>query len=79
MHLWMYLVVIGMILFALVATVWVTLWTIQRGEKARAAAAERARVVTRPSAPATPDLSVDAGQPAPPSVTNPEIPATDSV
>lgn len=51
MHLWMYLVVAGMILIALIATVWVTLWTIQRGEKARAAAAERTRIITRPAQP----------------------------
>lgn len=36
MDLWMYLVVIGMFLIAIVGTVWITLWTIQRGERARA-------------------------------------------
>jgi hypothetical protein len=35
MDLWMYLVVIGMFLVAIVGTVWITLWTIQRGERAR--------------------------------------------
>jgi hypothetical protein len=35
MDLWMYLVVIGMFLIAIVGTVWITLWTIQRGERAR--------------------------------------------
>jgi hypothetical protein len=34
----MYLVVIGMFLVAIVGTIWITLWTIQRGERARAAA-----------------------------------------
>ncbi|RIK39752.1 MAG: hypothetical protein DCC58_14845 [Chloroflexi bacterium] len=67
MHLWMYLVVIGMVVGALIATVWVTLWTIQRGEKARAASAERARVVTRPTQPAAPLAESDASQsPNPP-------------
>lgn len=36
MDLWMYLVVIGMFLLAIVGTVWITLWTIQRGERSRA-------------------------------------------
>jgi hypothetical protein len=36
MDLWMYLVVIGMFLIAIGGTVWITLWTIQRGERARA-------------------------------------------
>lgn len=36
MDLWMYLVVIGMFTIAIVGTVWITLWTIQRGERARA-------------------------------------------
>ncbi|HUG14049.1 MAG TPA: hypothetical protein VMM78_03435 [Thermomicrobiales bacterium] len=35
MELWMYLVVIGMILVSLVGTIWITLWTIQRGEARR--------------------------------------------
>jgi hypothetical protein len=35
MDLWMYLVVIGMFLIAIVGTIWITLWTIQRGERAR--------------------------------------------
>jgi hypothetical protein len=38
MDLWMYLVVIGMFLIATVGTVWITLWTIQRGEARRKAA-----------------------------------------
>ena len=41
MDLWMYLVVIGMILVALVGTVWITLWTIQRGDRAKAARLEQ--------------------------------------
>ena len=36
MDLWMYLVVIGMFTIAIVGTVWITLWTIQRGERSRA-------------------------------------------
>ncbi len=43
MELWMYLVVIGMILVALIGTVWITLWTIQRGERAKASQPERPR------------------------------------
>jgi hypothetical protein len=39
MDLWMYLVVIGMFLIATVATVWLTLWTIQRGRRAAEASA----------------------------------------
>ena len=35
MELWMYLVVIGMILIAVAGSVWMTLWTVQRGERAR--------------------------------------------
>jgi hypothetical protein len=31
MEWWMYAVVIGMFLFATIATVWLTLWTIKRG------------------------------------------------
>lgn len=40
----MYVFLIGMFLVAIVGTVWITLWTIQRGERAkanRAAEAER--------------------------------------
>jgi hypothetical protein len=36
MDLWMYLVIIAMFLLATVGTVWITLWTIQRGERAKA-------------------------------------------
>lgn len=36
MELWMYLFVIGMILVSVIATIWITLWTIQRGERSRA-------------------------------------------
>jgi hypothetical protein len=36
MEWWMYVVVVGMFLFATIATVWLTLWTIQRGERRRA-------------------------------------------
>jgi hypothetical protein len=36
MELWMYLVIIAMFLLAAVGTVWITLWTIQRGERAKA-------------------------------------------
>ncbi len=54
MDIWMYLVVIGMFTIAIVGTVWITLWTIQRGERARA---ERpgGPAPDRPVAPATPD------------------------
>ncbi len=54
MDLWMYLVVIGMFLIAIVGTVWITLWTIQRGEKARS---ERAGgpPAARPARPAPED------------------------
>jgi len=38
MDLWMYLVIIAMFLVATVGTVWITLWTIQRGEARRKAA-----------------------------------------
>lgn len=50
----MYLVVIGMFLIAIIGTVWITLWTIQRGERARA---ERpgGSSAERPERPATPD------------------------
>lgn len=50
----MYLVVIGMFTIAIVGTVWITLWTIQRGERARA---ERPGGPTpvRPARPATSD------------------------
>ena len=41
MEFWMYLVVIGMILVALIGTVWITLWTIQRGERANASRPEQ--------------------------------------
>lgn len=40
----MYAFLVGMFLVAIVGTVWITLWTIQRGERAkanRAAEAER--------------------------------------
>ena len=50
MDLWMYLVVIGMFLFAIIGTVWITLWTIQRGERAR---------VERPAAPDEPEQQVE--------------------
>ena len=36
MVLWMYLVIICMFLLAAAGTVWITLWTIQRGERAKA-------------------------------------------
>jgi cbb3-type cytochrome oxidase subunit 3 len=36
MELWMYLFLIGMFLVAIVGTVWITLWTIQRGDRSRA-------------------------------------------
>jgi flagellar basal body-associated protein FliL len=36
MDLWMYLVIIAMFVLAAVGTVWITLWTIQRGERAKA-------------------------------------------
>lgn len=56
MDLWMYLVVIGMFLIAIVGTVWITLWTIQRGERARAerpggSSLERPARVTTPDEP----------------------------
>jgi len=56
MDLWMYLVVIGMFLIAIVGTVWITLWTIQRGERARAerpggSSTERPAPVTTPDEP----------------------------
>ena len=41
MELWMYLFIIGMVLVAAVATIWITLWTIQRGERARQNRAEK--------------------------------------
>jgi hypothetical protein len=55
MDLWMYLVVIGMFLIAIVGTVWITLWTIQRGERARAqrqGVAPPVRPVDEPEKPA---------------------------
>lgn len=54
MDLWMYLVVIGMFTVAIIGTVWITLWTIQRGERARA---ERSGGVAAPppERPATPN------------------------
>ena len=56
MDLWMYLVVIGMFTIAIVGTVWITLWTIQRGERARA---------ERPggASPARPEPSTPADEP----------------
>lgn len=51
MDLWMYLVVVGMFLIATVGTVWITLWTIQRGE-ARRKAAEAAGSVSAEPTPA---------------------------
>jgi|GEM_PF-2413906 len=50
MDFWMYLVVIGMFLIAIVGTVWITLWTIQRGERARSERA--AGAPPRPAGPA---------------------------
>lgn len=35
MELWMYLFIFGMFLIAIVGTIWITLWTIQRGERSR--------------------------------------------
>lgn len=58
MDLWMYLVVIGMFTIAIVGTVWITLWTIQRGERARA---ERPGGTTPPR-PAQPDASEEPEQ-----------------
>lgn len=56
MELWMYLVVIGMFTIAIVGTVWITLWTIQRGERARGnRAAGTPQVRPGPSATAAPD------------------------
>ncbi len=43
MEAWMYLFLIGMFLVATVGTVWITLWTIQRGERRRAESAEQHR------------------------------------
>lgn len=48
MDLWMYLFLIGMFLVAIVATVWMTLWTIQRGE-ARRKAEQAGEAPTRPA------------------------------
>jgi type II secretory pathway component PulL len=42
MELWMYLVIIIMFVLAAVGTVWITLWTIQRGERAKSEQAGRA-------------------------------------
>jgi hypothetical protein len=44
----MYLVLIGMFVIAIVGTIWITLWTIQRGEKAKA---ERAAGNSEQSSP----------------------------
>jgi hypothetical protein len=56
MELWMYLVVIGMFLIAIIGTIWITLWTIQRGERARG---------ERPDHPGVPrDAVQPAGRPA---------------
>jgi len=54
MDLWMYLVVIGMFTIAIVGTVWITLWTIQRGERARAERPDGTDPA-RPARPSTPD------------------------
>ncbi|HYI16457.1 MAG TPA: hypothetical protein VEX37_13760 [Thermomicrobiales bacterium] len=56
MDFWMYLVVIGMFTIAIVGTVWITLWTIQRGERARA---------ERPggASPARPERPTDSEEP----------------
>jgi hypothetical protein len=35
MELWMYLFIVGMFLLSIIGTVWITLWTIQRGERSR--------------------------------------------
>jgi Tfp pilus assembly protein PilW len=43
MDLWMYLFLIGMFLIAIIGTVWITLWTIQRGDRSRAERSENAR------------------------------------
>lgn len=43
MEAWMYIFLIGMFLVATVGTVWITLWTIQRGERRRAESAEQQR------------------------------------
>jgi hypothetical protein len=59
MDLWMYLVVIGMFLIAIVGTVWITLWTIQRGERARA---ERSGGPTRPAPPPGTDKPEQPGE-----------------
>jgi uncharacterized SAM-binding protein YcdF (DUF218 family) len=40
MELWMYLFVIGMFVVSIIGTIWITLWTIQRGERSRATRAE---------------------------------------
>lgn len=48
--LWMYLVVIGMFVIAIVGTVWITLWTIQRGERARAERSGSVPPARRPDA-----------------------------
>ncbi len=58
MDLWMYLVVIGMFTIAIVGTVWITLWTIQRGERARA---ERPGGAT-PARPSRSDASEESEQ-----------------
>ena len=65
MELWMYLVVIGMFLVATIATVWMTLWTIQRGERRRneaAAVTERApRRISTTSTSSPTTASADEG------------------
>jgi uncharacterized protein (UPF0333 family) len=52
MELWMYLFLIGMFLVAAVGTVWITLWTIQRGEKRRAAESAAANTANPDAEPA---------------------------
>lgn len=42
MELWMYLFIIGMFLISIVGTIWITLWTIQRGERSRQKRADEA-------------------------------------
>jgi hypothetical protein len=42
MELWMYLFIIGMFLVSIVGTIWITLWTIQRGERSRQKRADEA-------------------------------------
>lgn len=55
MELWMYLFLIGMFLAATVGTVWITLWTIQRGERRRAEGTEqRGAAQPGPTSPTQP-------------------------